>query len=66
VTRFKPKEWTMQEVAQQQGRFHRFNEADRDAQLKLVLDSLESENGRLKELIVRLSETIIRNVVAKR
>ncbi len=39
---------------------------DRDAQLKQLLDSLESENSQLKSLIVTLSETIIRNVTGRR
>jgi len=57
----------MQElVVPNHGWSHRFNEIDRDAQLKQVLETLESENGKLKELVVRLSETIIRNVTAKR
>jgi hypothetical protein len=38
------------------------NEVDRDTQLKQALESLESENSRLKSLVVRLSEMIIRNV----
>jgi hypothetical protein len=57
---------TMQEVAPQQKRSYRFDDVDRDAQLKQALDSLESENGQLKKLVVRLSETIIRIVTAKR
>jgi hypothetical protein len=56
----------MQEVVPQPRRSHRFNEVDRNAQLKQVLDSLESENNQLKRLVVRLSQTIIRNVTAKR
>jgi hypothetical protein len=56
----------MQEVVLQQRWYHHFNEVDRDTQLKQVLDSLESENSQLKGLVVRLSETIIRNVTAKR
>ncbi len=56
----------MQELAPQQGRSHRFDEVDPDAQLRQALDSLESENGQLKELVVRLSETIVRIVTAKR
>ena len=64
--RFEPGESTMQEAARPEASFHRFNEAERDIELKHVLDNLESENVRLKELVVRLSETIIRNVVAKR
>jgi hypothetical protein len=55
----------MQEVAPQQRWSHHFDGLDRDAQLKQALDSLESENGQLKKLVVRLSETIIRIVTAK-
>ena len=55
----------MQEVASEQKWSHRFDKIDRDAQLKQALDSLESENDQLKKLVVRLSETIIRIVVAK-
>ena len=56
----------MQELAPQQRWSHTFNEGDREAQMKQALDSLEIENGQLKQLVVRLSETIIRNVVARR
>jgi hypothetical protein len=56
----------MQELASQQGQSHRFDGVDRDARLKQALDSLESENSQLKELVVRLSETIVRIVTAKR
>lgn len=56
----------MQELAPQQRWSHHFHEPGRDAQLKHVLDSLESENSQLKRLVVQLSETIIRNVIAKR
>jgi hypothetical protein len=63
---FTPKEQAMQEIVLQQRWSHSFNEVDRDTQLKQVLDNLESENSRLKSLVVRLSETIIRNVTAKR
>jgi hypothetical protein len=34
----------------------------RDAELKQELEVLKKENSRLKGLVVRLSETIIRNV----
>lgn len=44
---------------------HRFNETDRDAHFKQVVESLESENTQLKNLVVRLSETIIRNVTTQ-
>jgi hypothetical protein len=56
----------MQELAPQQVRSHQFEAVDRNAQLKQALDILENENGQLKELVVRLSETIIRIVTAKR
>ncbi len=56
----------MQELAPQQRWSNTFNEGDREAQMKQALDSLEIENGQLKQLVVRLSETIIRNVVARR
>jgi membrane-anchored protein YejM (alkaline phosphatase superfamily) len=45
---------------------NRFDEIDRDKQLKQVLDALENENSLLKTLVVRLSETIVRNAVAKK
>jgi hypothetical protein len=61
---FEPKESTMQEVASQQGWSDRPNEVDRDARLMQAIDSLRSENNQLKSLVVRLSETIIRNVNA--
>jgi hypothetical protein len=63
---FRPKGRTMQELAPQQRWSNTFNEGDREAQMKQALDSLEIENGQLKQLVVRLSETIIRNVVARR
>jgi hypothetical protein len=56
----------MQEVVLQQRCSHGFNEADRDTRLKHTLERLEVENRRLRSLVVRLSETIIRNVAAKR
>ncbi len=34
--------------------------------MKQALDCLEAENSQLKQLVVRLSETIIRNIVSKR
>jgi hypothetical protein len=56
----------MQQIASQQGWSNRPNEVDRDARLKQTLDSLKSENNQLKSLVVRLSETIIRNAAARR
>jgi hypothetical protein len=55
----------MQEIARKEKWSNRFDEIDRDLQLKQVLDSLEIENNLLKRLVVRLSATIIRNVAAK-
>ena len=57
---------TMQELAPQQRQSYRLDEIARDAQLKQSLDSLERENDQLKQLIVRLSETIIRLVTSNR
>jgi hypothetical protein len=62
---FKPKGRTMQEIALPQRQPHSFNEVDR-VQMKQALESLETENGQLKQLVVRLSETIIKSVVARR
>jgi uncharacterized protein YlxW (UPF0749 family) len=56
----------MPEAVPKQNWSYHFSESDRDTQLKQVLDSLQNENSQLKKLVVRLSETIIRNVTAKR
>jgi hypothetical protein len=56
----------MQELAAQQRWSHNFNEVDRETEMKQALDSLETENGQLRQLVIRLSETIIRNVVTRR
>ena len=37
---------------------------DRDIQLTRALDVLKKENGELRQLVVKLSETILRNVTA--
>jgi hypothetical protein len=66
MARFEPKERTMQNTAGKKQWSNRFDEIDRDRQLKQVLDTLENENSLLKTLVVRLSEMIIRNAVAKR
>jgi hypothetical protein len=55
----------MQETARKEKWSNRFDEIDRDLQLKELLDSLETENNLLKRLVVRLSVTIIKNVAAK-
>jgi hypothetical protein len=63
---FKPKELTMQEAVPQQTWSHRLDEIDRYSEQKQVVDRLQNENNQLKDLVVRLSATIIRNVTAKR
>jgi hypothetical protein len=55
----------MQEIARKEKWSNRFDEIDRDLQLKELLDGLETENNLLKRLVVRLSVTIIKNVAAK-
>jgi membrane-anchored protein YejM (alkaline phosphatase superfamily) len=55
----------MQKTAGKEQWSNRFDEIDGDRQLKQVLDTLKNENSLLKTLVVRLSETIIRNAVAK-
>jgi hypothetical protein len=55
----------MQEVVRSRNWISLVNEID-DIRVKPVLDSLENENNQLRKLVVRLSETIIRNVTAKR
>jgi hypothetical protein len=44
---------------------NRFDNLDEEADLKRTLAALEDENGKLKQLIVRLSETILRNVTGR-
>jgi hypothetical protein len=56
----------MQKTAGKEQWSNRFDEIDGDKQLRQVLDTLENENSQLKMLVVRLSETIIRNATAKR
>ncbi len=56
----------MHQIARDRKWPNRFDKADRDQQLKQILDNLETENSLLKALVVRLSETIVRNVTAKR
>jgi hypothetical protein len=34
-----------------------------EMKIKLALESLEKENKRLKEMVVRLSEIVLRNIV---
>ena len=56
----------MQEPSLPRRRPQIFSEVDQDTKVKQALDCLETENGRLRQLVVRLSETIIKNVVAGR
>lgn len=39
-----------------------FDELNRREQLKLALNKAENENSQLKELVVRLSETVLKLV----
>jgi hypothetical protein len=55
----------MENAARKKRWSSRFDDVDQDTQLKRVMDALENENNRLKTLVIRLSETIIRNAVAK-
>jgi hypothetical protein len=66
VQSIEPKAEKMSDLVRSEKWSHCFNESDHDVQLKQVFESLESENGQLKKLVVQLSETIIRNVTAKR
>ena len=56
----------MQEAVPQQTWSHRLDEIDRYSEQKQVVDRLQNENNQLKDLVVRLSATIIRNATAKR
>ena len=56
----------MQELAPQRRCSNNIGEVNRDAKMQQALDALEIENSRLRTLVVQLSETIIKNVVAKR
>jgi hypothetical protein len=44
---------------------NRFDNLDEEADLKRMLAALEDENGKLKQLVVRLSETILRHVAGR-
>ena len=56
----------MQEVAHNRKRSSRFDNIDRELHFKQLMDNLETENRQLKGLIVRLSETILKNVATQR
>jgi hypothetical protein len=55
----------MHEFSSLEGRLDRSKKVDRDERLRRTLDNLRKENGQLKNLVIRLSETIIRNVTAR-
>ena len=55
----------MEHVLDTENWSNHYDQFDRDIQLKRALDVLEKENRQLKGLVVRLSETIIRNVTTK-
>lgn len=40
-----------------------WSQSDGETRTKLALESLKKENRELKELVVRLSETVLRRVV---
>jgi len=42
----------------------RFDELNRNTELKHAFTALEDENSRLKQLVIRLSATILRNVAS--
>jgi hypothetical protein len=44
---------------------NRFDNLDEEVELKQMLAALENENGRLKQLVVRLSAMILRNVTGR-
>jgi hypothetical protein len=44
---------------------HRPGLIDHDDELQEALESLARENSRLKNLVIRLSETVLRNVTTK-
>ena len=56
----------MHQAGPQEQWSHTGSDVDRDAKMKQAMECLKIENNRLKRLVVRLSETIIRNVVATR
>jgi membrane-anchored protein YejM (alkaline phosphatase superfamily) len=56
----------MQRTARKGPWTSRFDEIDQDKQLRQVLDTLQNENSLLKTLVVRLSETVVRNAVVKK
>ena len=56
----------MQRTARKGPWTNRFDEIDQDKQLRQVLNTLQNENSLLKTLVVRLSETVVRNAVAKK
>jgi hypothetical protein len=66
AARFDRKGWIMQRTTAKGQWTNRFDEIDRDKQLKLVLDTLENENSMLKALVVQLSEIVVRSAVAKK
>jgi hypothetical protein len=63
---FELREMTMHQADPQERWSHAGSHVDRDAKMKQAIECLKIENSRLKQLVVRLSETIIRNVIATR
>jgi hypothetical protein len=55
----------MQRILREKTRANGFVDLNHDAERKRTFAALESENSRLRELVVRLSETILRNVAGR-
>jgi hypothetical protein len=55
----------MAQILREKKGAHGFENPSHDAKPKQTFAALESENRRLKELVVRLSETILRNVAGR-
>jgi hypothetical protein len=56
----------MHEVVPQQIWSRTCDEGDQSVKMEQALEGLQIENRRLKQLVVRLSETIIKSVVTRR
>ncbi len=55
----------MERILREKTEANGFADVSHDAEREQTFDALESENNRLRELVVRLSETILRNVVGR-
>ncbi len=55
----------MAQILREKNGAHGFENVGLDAKPTQTFAALESENRRLKELVVQLSETLLRNVVGR-